>query len=252
MDIYDIPSLQICKDLISLTKDGTMSRHLSPSTMSLRPTATWKLMQYDIGKEKDGPPHPLLVYLDTLNAQHLCIQLPIMDQHLEDSLLPNRNITPRKYHDISGVRLTLRNAFLKSRDYGGNLKDLFGFSRLHCETITIHNFTTILTDRAFAGLSDSTKTVRLFYRPCSGSDGEVTDKIWDHYCYTHLPHNTRFMVNPTPSIQTRSAPQNAEFIDMDWVRGNYDPNRENKSLKLVRRIESGDWGKKSFKMAFEI
>jgi hypothetical protein len=254
VDIYDIPPIRMCNDVLSLAQDGTASRYLSPTTVSIRPIAAWKLMKHDMKKKKDGPPHPLLTYLETLGSQHLCIQFPLIDQHVEDSLVPGRQLMPRNYSDISGVRMTLRDAFLKSKYCNGSVKDLFGFSRLHCPTVTIHNLTMILTDRAFAGLTETTTTVRIFYRPCTGSDGEVKDKdkIWDHYCYGHCPDNNRRIADPTPSPAVLSSPQNAEFIDMDWVSGKYDPLRDNKSLQLAGGLGSENWGKKSFKMANEV
>jgi len=252
VDIHDIPTVKMSKDLLSLAKNGTMFRYLAPTTVSIRPVAAWQLMKHDMTKKKDRPPHPLLTYLEALGCQHLCIQLPLIDQHLEDSLVPGRQLNPRKYNDISGVRRTLRDALLISRYYNGSVKDLFGFSRVRCPTVTIHNLTMILTDRAFAGLTDTTTTVRIFYRPCTGSDGEVEDKIWDHYCYGHCPDNDRRIADPTPSPAILSSPQNAEFIDMDWVAGKYEPLRDNKSLQRAAGMESENSGMKSFKMAKEV
>jgi hypothetical protein len=166
MAIHDIPPMFTCEDLLSLARDDTLPRHFAPKTISIRPSATWKLMQHNMGFERDAPPHPFILYLEALRPRHLCIQLPLLDQTLEDSLVPQRSYNPRNWNDIASARHDLRDAFQQSRDRDGSIKDLFGFSRIRCPNITIHNLTMLSTNRAFVGLSRST-SVRIFYRPCS-------------------------------------------------------------------------------------
>jgi hypothetical protein len=267
MAIFDIPPFYICTDLLSLAKDDTLPRHLAPTTISIRPSAAWELMQHNMSYERDAPPHPFILYLEALKPQHLCIQLPLLDQNLEDSLVPARSRSPRNWHDLSPARHNLRHAFLISRDCNGEIKDLFGFSRIQCPNITIHNLTMLSTNRAFAGLSRSANSVRIFYRPCSGSDGEITDKIWDHYCYNHRDNHNLGIVDGKFKMSDgllRSR-HNAELIDMDWVRGKYDPLRDDQLSKSLQRQverqterswgtdeEKMSWGKKRFKMSREV
>jgi len=267
MAIHDIPSTYICNDLLARAKDPTHPEYLALETISIRPSAAWKLMQHNMSYKTDAPAHPFILYLEALKPQQLCIQLPILDQNLEDSLVAQRSRFPRNWDDVSYVRHHLRDAFRKSYDRGGVLKDLFGFSRVRCPNITIHNLTMLSTNRAFVGLSLSTKSVRIFYRPCSGADGEVTDKIWDHYCYNHRDEHNKGIVEGKFKLNDailRSS-CNAEFIDMDWVRDKYDPTRDDhlsRSLnRQVRRHLEPSWGtaeetkscgKKRFKMSREV
>jgi hypothetical protein len=266
MAIHDIPPISICKDLLAQAKDVAVIKHFAPTTVSIRPSAAWKLMAHNMSYESDAPPHPFVLYLETLKPRHLCIQLPILDQNLEDSLVAQRSRCPRNWNDIAGVRRHLREAFQKSRDRGGNIKDLFGFSRVRCPNITIHNLTMLNTNRAFVGLSRST-SVRIFYRPCSGSDGEITDKIWDHYCYNHRDDHNLGIVDGKFKMSDgllRSG-HNAELIDMDWVRGKYDPSRDRQlssslNRQLERQLERSwgtneekkSWGKKRFKLSRQV
>jgi hypothetical protein len=266
MAIHDIPPTFICKELLSRARDDTLPQNFAPKTISIRPSATWKLMQHNMSFERDTPPHPFILYLEALRPRHLCIQLPLLIQTLEDSLVPQRSCNPRNWNDISSARHDLRDAFQQSRDRDGSIKDLFGFSRIRCPNITIHNLTMLSTNRAFVGLSRSA-SVRIFYRPCSGSDGEVTDKIWDHYCYNHRDEHNLGIIDGKFKMSDgllRSG-HNAELIDMDWVRDKYDSNRDDHlSRSLNRQVrrhleaswgteeEKKGWGKKRFKMSREV
>jgi len=266
MAIHDIPPTYICNDILAHVQDPAQPKHFAPDTVSIRPSAAWKLMQHDMSYERDAPPHPFILYLEALKPQHLCIQFPILDQNLEDSLVAQRSRSPRNWNDISNVRHHLRDAFQKSYR-GGVLKDLFGFSRIRCPNITIHNLTMLSTNRAFVRLSQSTKSVRIFYRPCSGSDGEVTDKIWDHYCHNHRDEHNKGIVDGKLKLSDAILRSgcNAEFIDMDWVRDKYDPTRDDdlsRSLnrQVKRHLEASWWteeekkacGKKTFTMSREV
>jgi hypothetical protein len=243
LDIYDVPNTYRCKGLLSLAEDKGLPRLLAPTTVSFRPIATWRLMLHSMESERTAfsLPHPVLVYLKVLGIQHLCIQMPILDQQAEDSLAPMRNRNPRNYQDIASIRTRLRDGMLRPGDF-------YGFLLLQCPNMTIHNLTLLSTNRLFLRLTESTTNVRIFYRPCCGADGEVFDKISDHYCYNHSESAHHI----TPSLKVLSATQNAQFIDMDWVRGKYDPLRKNKPMELVTDDYSRKGGQKSFKMSSEV
>ena len=103
MAIHDIPSTYICNDLLARAKDPTQPKYFALETISIRPSAAWKLMQHKMIYKTDAPAHPFILYLEALKPQQLCIQLPIQDQHLEDSLVAQRSRSPRNWDDVSYV-----------------------------------------------------------------------------------------------------------------------------------------------------
>jgi hypothetical protein len=177
-------------------------------------------------------------YMERFDVEHLCVQFPTMDQLLEDSLVPNRKM-PRSVFQVQYIRTALRRLLIDERV---GRDDIFGILNLEFRTLTIHNMTLGICDRALQSLSPWARTaVRTFFRPCTNADADMIDKLFDRYCYNHLGDGNP-IINENGDIKLSNRILHSshpwELIDMDWRRGNYDPNRSDEpSRSLIRQFE---------------
>jgi hypothetical protein len=95
LNIHKIPPKDVCEDLVRLAEQNMIPRQ-TPITITFRPKAVWRLMDYHMVKNDRAyaVPHPFLVYLRYLDVKHLCIQMPVMDRRLEESLFSSRARRP--------------------------------------------------------------------------------------------------------------------------------------------------------------
>jgi hypothetical protein len=206
-----------------------------------------------------------LEYLQLFDLQDMCVQLPVMDNNIDRSMLKNRSNGQdhTKYHD--GLR-DLREALsapLFAFDRG--LDRFFDLFAVKCRHLTIHNLVMISFDRACRSINPATKTVQAFFRPCAGADGDLMNKTEAAHCINHPVSGNvdiadgEFRINR----EVLSTSQQVDLVDMDWVRGNYDPYRSSNALYAMRaqldlqmqeysEDESKAWGKKSIKMSNEV
>jgi hypothetical protein len=263
-DVRGIPSTDSYRSHVALLAGTQSTEEAISTTVSLRPRAAWQLMRHHIDHEGRNA-HPFLEYLGTIGTRHLCVQLPILDQHVEDSLMPHRRM-PRQWYDIFKERNELRNAMIGLRGPHRDTR-FFGFFRA-CPNLTIHNLTLVSIDHALPSPRyDSEGTVRVFFRPCTGADVDVTDKIYDNYCYNHLDKNHLGIVDGTVKLSPRvlESSQSIQFIDMDWVRGKYDHLRDGAlsrsiddqvqhEMQRAPVIGNGNraWGQKHVKISSEV
>lgn len=56
-------------------------------------------------------------------------------------------------------------------------------------------------NRASTGLGWWTKIVRIFFRPCNGSDGDLSNPVLNHYCYNHIDRYDPGIVNGKYNLQ---------------------------------------------------
>jgi hypothetical protein len=222
-------------------------------------------MRFNMRWENGAPAHPFLQFLGQLGIKHICIQFPLMDQHLENALGPkNTDYGTYANHNPNG-RATLRDGIVTRQNRRGLIKDFFGLFLVQFPEITVHNLTLVSSDRVLASIERSTSKVRLFFRPCHLADGEATERIWDNFCYNHRdihkPGNADDKHMPIMwSLTSRFA---VEYIDADWVRGKYDPLRDDTPVReLGENVdqviqESSEqtralWGEKTFVMSREV
>jgi hypothetical protein len=238
--VHEIPSAHVYRKHIALLQRNSSTAKPVLVTVSIRPKASWQLMKevVDANREDRDAPHTFIHYMERFDIEHLCVQFPTMDQLLEDSLVPNRKM-PRSFFQVQYIRMTLRRLLIGERDGRG---DIFGMLNLGCQTLTIHNMTLGICDRALQSLSSWARTaVRTFFRPCTNADADMIDKLFDRYCYNHLGDgNPNIKENGDIKLGNRILHSSLpwELIDMDWRRGNYDPNRsDDPSRSLNRQFE---------------
>jgi len=264
LDVRRIPVMKVSLALEGLTGSNKPPIDLKPTTVCLHPFAVWELIYFDMVTGGNRT-HPFVNFLNRLGIEQLCIQMPLMDQHLEDSMFPKRTAPPN--HDETNVmRSHLRDAMVKVRDRAGRVRGLFGHSNIKCRHVTIHNLTLASMNRAlksFAGSNRSTQSIRIFFRPCQGSSDYAGKRI-DQYCYNHDDRDSSIVYHSFEfdNVILR-APQTVELIDMDWTRGKYRRLRDRtlcdklegrleKQLSTLQAAEGGNRGKKAVKMAREV
>ena len=117
-----------------------------------------------------------------------------------------------------------------------------------------------MSNHALAARHSSIGTLRAFFRPCVTADGELTNKRTDILCINHRQKADITAGGVNLSHRALGNPAKVEFIDMDWVRGKYQADRDDGALRSteqmvdaqVRRYPEAEregWGDKSFKMA---
>jgi hypothetical protein len=241
LHVHEIPSTYIYqRHFPPLERNQSTGRPVL-ITVSIRPKASWQLMKevVDGARENRNAARTFLIhYMERFDIEHLCVQLPTMDQLLEDSLVPNRTM-PRSFFQVQYIRSTLHRLLIGERD---GRDDIFGMLKLGCRTLTIHNMTLGMWSRALESIPEWAETsVRAFFRPCTNADADLVAKLFDRYCYNHLGDGN-------PNIDDNGdiklgynilhSRNHLELIDMDWRRGNYEPNRSDRpSRSLNRQIE---------------
>jgi hypothetical protein len=192
-------------------------------TVCIGPRAIWQIA--DWRNRHGGHLHPLRKFLHSLKAEHICLQLPVIDQCLEQSYISTRMV-PFNQH-------ASRDSCLDQMGYlGGQLKHMvqpYERNILADETIdnlpmynfkssTIHNQTWALPRQMWA------RSCRIFFRPCACRDLSFEDA--PARCYQHIRNTaSRIPANHLPSIVTSSDMLDAginklkslELIDLDWV-----------------------------------
>jgi hypothetical protein len=250
LHVHEIPDTDDYRKHIALhSRNKAIGKSLS-ITVSMRPRAVGELMNYTVYRQC-GPNHPTPLPLNSRNPydfvrslshfdiDHLCVQLPVMDQHLEDSLLLDRKM-PRSFFHIQFPRMVFRRLLVSALHDRGDY--FFGLFRLACQTLTIHNMTMgLFVDRTLASISPNVPTIRIFFRPCTNADVDLVDKVVDRYCYNHLDDGNP-NINDNGDIRLGNkilhSYNNLELIDLDWRRGRYDPDRSDQpSRSLNRQIE---------------
>lgn len=236
--------------------------------VSIRPNVTWHLIRYYAYKPVDRRRvHPFLRFLRNLSVEHMCIQLPVMDRHVEDTITtdrnhryPSRSLRPHGHLRTKG---DLRNAICDSPD-PDDVQCFFNMILPGCGSITFHNLVLSMTGRALGSIVSNTKTVRAFFRPCAGADGDLVDKASSRYCYNHYSPGSFDRGQGLHRVhKLLSRPQNMELIDMDWLRGKYEPERDREVLECTRlemdlaietvpESERAGWGTKILKMSNEV
>jgi len=215
-------------------------------TVCIRPMAVWKLLRVCI--DRTFRVHPLVRYFEAIGVQHMCVQIPTFDQDIEDSVVPNRSM-PRYNGHIAVSRRRLRQALI-GRNEPNSYALFIGLYPPSCSSITFHNLPLVSLDLACASMAPVTDTsTRIFFRPCTGADGDVTNKVFDNYCYNHRDENDRGITDGKCELSSKmkQSRQEFEFIDIDWLRGKYDPLRDGSLSKSIdqdvqRQVqeESGD------------
>jgi hypothetical protein len=246
LHVHEIPETDAYQKHIALhNRNKLMGKSLS-ITISMRPRAVGQLMKWVVDRVC-GPNHPTPLPSNSRNPydfvrdlshfdiDHLCVQLPVMDQHLEDSLLLKRTM-PRNFFQIEFPRMVFRRLLVSALHDDSDY--FFGLFKLTCRTLTIHNVTLGLFNRALASVSPGVPTVRAFFRPCTNADVDLVDKICDRYCYNHLTDGTPNISEDGELCLGNAAldsRHHIEFIDIDWIRGKYDPTRCGESAHSLKR-----------------
>lgn len=268
VDLQSFPSDYISHRLVKLAKEGRLPTR-RVSSLSLRPTAVWELMYAHLfGYELEAfmiCVNRRLQYLQLFDLQDMCVQLPIMDDNIHRSMLKNRSNGQDNTNYRNGLK-DLREALsapLFAFDRG--LDRYFDLFAVTCRHLTIHNLVMISCDRACRSINPATKTVQAIFRPCAGADGDLQNKTEAAYCINHPVSGNLDITNGEFRMnhEVLSSPQQVDFVDMDWVRGNLDPYRSSDALNAVRAQldlqmqeysgeETKTWGKKSLKTSNEV
>lgn len=224
LHIQEVPSRHLSLALKQLIESHYL-RELVPSilagtrsaleTLSICPKAVWKVVDYH---DRHKRVHPFLDFLSSLSPPHICIQLPIIDRHLEKAYMSSRIVPLDEHHSRSSnvdqftylrsrLRDLLRPAISNRSTFGAHLHPYF--SALGTRSITIHNQVPI----ARPPVTDS---FRVFHRPCACRDPSISDPVDDDFCYNHFEPTTLLtrVVTGLHAEQGR-----VEFIDLDWVSG---------------------------------
>jgi len=244
--VHELPSTDVYQEHIALLERNKAAGRSFSITVSMRPRAVGQVMTYTVDRlvnhhsatRQSRNPADFVRYLSHFDIDHMCVQLPTMDQDIEDSLVPNRKM-PGNFFQIEYPRRWFRYLLVSGTD--GRFDEFFYLFQSACQTLTIHNMTLGLYNRAFNSVSRQIPTVRPFFRPCTNADADLVDKLFDRYCYNHLDDGTP-NINDDGDISLGDkilrSPRNLEFIDIDWRRGRYDPNRSDETSKsLSRQIE---------------
>ena len=211
-------------------------------------------------------PHPFLVYLSYLDVTHLCIQMPVMDRRLEESLFSSR---ARRPDPISWqiTRQQLRDALTSPPEINTYYSKyrFFDLFMVPSQRVMIHNLTLASCDRVVRSLNSRTTDVRIYLRPCAGVDGELFDEVADYFCYNHsISGNIDLSFGDFRlSREILNAPQHIEFVDIDWLRGKFDGLRNEEDLKTIKaqvedQVQEGTaaerkiWRRKSFVTSSQI
>jgi hypothetical protein len=268
LNVHTIPTTKVCTWLALLAKSKKIPLLVEPMLISIRPRAVWKLIGYyslNPNPLVQRPLHPFLYFLRSLDCSHLCVQLPIVDQHLEES-------TRERHPHLSGFSdaclqrkmksifcdQTTENAYSHIHSLVGRFYDLY---IPVSESITIHNLVLSMRERALATIDPGVNTVRAFFRPCKGADGELDKEAQDRNCWNH----SKGFTDGTLKLHDRilSSTANIEFIDIDWTRAKYEMGRDDGVLKCIeggveeqiRQFPEADrstWGERTFRMANEV
>jgi hypothetical protein len=263
LNIHEVPLLKVCDQLASLAFNQKIRQSTEPFTISIRPTAVWQLINMRVHEVHRGC-HPLVRFLQLLDCEHLCIQMPVLDIDAEAEYfqLPPRLLAQYLYSNVPFVkaRQELQAALIKPSNVN---KNFFGLIEAGCRNVTIHNLVVSMTDQTLASLASPTATLRAFYRPCVTADGELTNRKTDIPCINHRDKSDIATGGVKLCYGALRRSTNVEFIDIDWVRGKYQPERDDGALRSIEQMvevqigqtpeaEREGWGEKSFKMAREV
>jgi hypothetical protein len=259
LHVAEIPTWDTCIHLATLALKQGIPHPKHAMNVSVRPNAAWHMIGcYTHARAQHVKLlHPFLHYLRNIHVQHMCIQLPVMDRHVENSYITDSAdtavYTPCRDRDS-------RRAALCDSTSDEGIHGLFDLIVPTCKTLTIHNLVVAMSERALAFIDPNITTVRAFFRPCAGADGDLVDKTSSGYCYNHYKiGDSGFRLKE----KILSRPQDMELIDIDWVRGNYNSGRDDQALESIRlqvdsQIEETPvqervgWGAKRLKMSSEV
>lgn len=243
----ELPSWRLCCNLKQLARSGRLPVMQSLESVSLRPKAVWKIIDWtDRHRSQE---HPFLYYFQRLQANHLCLQLPVIDHHLEKSYMKTR-IVPLNEHasrsdaldQLSYLRRELRR--LVARQYGPVLQTIKGEDGGWLfNSVTIHNFVSQLPFEL------AEETCRIFYRPCSCLDHSVVDKVDDLFCYNHFSSTSHARIRPLElmTIKSENSVKRVDLIDLDWIAGRRDALRDRAAHEgLDSAIGAAEGDKKSY------
>jgi hypothetical protein len=240
----EIPSWDICRSLHNLTQSGSSGPMGRLKHVSLRPRAIWRLIDWT--DRHRGQDHPFLHYFRHLTADHLCVQMPTVDRHLEKAYMLKR-IVPLDQHasrqgnldQFAFLRRELRRLVLSQYDsIIDTIRGSRGWAVRSHMSVTVHNSVTDLP----RGMTEN--AWRIFYRPCSCLDPSVTDKVDDYFCYNHLSGTATYAYNRINYAELRDlssevAVRSVELIDVDWTAGRNDAPRDDRVNQGLRQsIES--------------
>jgi len=262
LNIHDIPPIEVCqRPNPKAAAQGVPHPH-KPMTISIRPRAAWQLMDCFI--HRYNGPHPFILFLRQLDCEHLCIQIPVMDQAVEAHHLRvtipqyKENLSPHHF----GWRQRLSAALIGHTDENGGTFPLTFFDLLRpgYQSVTVHNLTMAMSNYALASVDSSVGTFRAFCRPCVTADVELVDKVRDRHCINHRSKIDIATGGVWLGPKALSGSTNVDFIDIDWVRGKYTSERDSGALRQIEDIVESQvqgtpeadrvgWGEKSFKMA---
>ena len=250
----ELPPWDICQTLCGLSSTFVITGMLELVSVSLRPRAIWKIM--DWGDRHREQVHPFLPYLRALPADHLCLQIPTIDHHLQKAYMHERMV-PLAHHASRGEVVEDQFTFLRSqlqqfihdqcRMILGTVKGQDGAAPEMSSSVTIHNIVSDIP-RWLTGSS-----IRIFWRPCSCLDTSVVDKVDDYFCYNHSvgPSNNRVGWTHLREFKYESQHEvnRLELIDLDWTAGHPDAPRDRRAqdgwkdaLAGAKRDASfGDW-----------
>ena len=241
LTVHDIPPTVTCETLLDQVVNIVHPRPFAPKTVSILPSATWTLIQWNENRRASVGPgtHPFLQYLEAVGVLHICYQLPLMDQNLENSLDPTISVFGFR-PDTSYHRHALRRGLAQTTEINVRrrrppivIRDFFGLN-FHFANVTIHNVTIVSIDRILASANAHAVSLRLFLRPCACRDEGIYEKIEDRFCYNHLYGDWKlrdgeFRLNDEA---LRSA-FDVTLIDLDWDQGMYDPQRDPQMTALL-------------------
>jgi hypothetical protein len=218
----ELPSTTICLNLARLRNKAKAPAMPALQTLSMRPKAIWQMIDW-LDRHQELTMHPFHTYVNSLPAQRICVQLPVIDHHLEKSYMSSRIVSVEeqlsrddRQDQHTYLRQCLQNLVGGPHAAPMRLAGLTG--QIYGEHLTIHN-TTAHLPRLF-----NRKSCRLFFRPCICLDGHISDEIDDHYCYNHYANDVGSRIRsdglPEPGLRARPTTlESLEIYDLDWQSG---------------------------------
>jgi hypothetical protein len=243
----EMPSTAVCLNLARNTYLNKLPEMSKLRSISLRPRAVWQIVDWtDRHLDTEAP---FTQYLRELPAHNVCIQMPVIDHHLEKSYMSSR-IVSADYHtyrdrDIDGFDDPRRptptqHAYL--RGYLSEMTALYlprvsnSVGWLTTCRLVVHNCVVGL--RSLMG--EPLGSCQIFYRPCVCRDHHVTDKIDDLFCYNHFNPTVDDRIDPYDLPEPEDVPPNMnvlELVDFDWRTGTID--NAIREDAIVDRLKAG-------------
>lgn len=217
----EMPTLEV--DLCLETRFLPASTMPNLETVCIGPRAIWQLA--DWGDRHAGRQHPMRKFLQCIKAEHLCLQLPVIDRCLEQSYISTRMV-PFDQHasrdpcidQMAYLGRKLERMVQGAYDAGIASPTIDHLALYNFKSFTIHNQTWTLPRQMWA------TSCRIFFRPCACRDLPFEDA--PARCYQHIRAPAwRTRASQLPSMDTSQDPlgfrinqlKSLELIDLDWV-----------------------------------